>query len=97
MQFYSANKVEGKLRFVANPHCEQRMELLLKQMEEEDKQEKIEEDTDEEDDVSQMYYGENCTCSKNSMCKSSKCLCFLRTQKCTQECHGNLKTKCTNK
>ena len=62
------------------------MELLLKQMEEEDKQEKIEEDTDEEDDVSQMYYGENCTCSKNSMCKSSKCLCFLRTQKCTQEC-----------
>ena len=85
------------MRFIANPHCEQRTALLLKQFEEEVETSSDEKEDDDEDEVSFIYYGENCKCSKNSMCKSSKCLCFLRSRKCTEECHGNLKTKCTNK
>ena len=87
------------MRQIANPHSEKRTELILKQLEESDiKTDDIECDIDEiEDEVSFIYYGENCTCSKNSMCKSSKCLCFLRGDKCAAKCHSDLKTKCTNK
>ena len=52
---------------------------------------------DEKDEISFFYYGEDfCACSKNSMCKSNKCICFLRSSKCKAECHKTL-SKCTNK
>ena len=73
------------------------MDLILKQLEEEvvsSDHEDVEEE--KEDEVSFFYYGESCNCSKNSMCKSSKCLCFLRSQKCTSACHDK-NTKCSNK
>ena len=59
-----------------------------------EKVEKVEEQ--EEDEVSFMYYGDACTCSKLSKCKSSKCLCYLRGNKCTPECHDHSSSKCTN-
>ena len=65
--------MEGQLR-----HCEKRTELILKQLEENDVQKEDTDCADDEDEVSFIYYGENCTCSKNSMCKSKKCLCFLK-------------------
>ena len=89
--------MEGKLRQIANPHCEKRTELILKQLEENDVQNEDTDFVDDEDEVSFIYYGENCTCSKNSMCKSKKCLCFLRGEKCKPQCHNDLKTKCSNK
>ena len=89
--------MEGKLRQIANPHCEKRTELILKQLEEKDVQKEDTDCADDEDEVSFIYYGENCTCSKNSMCKSKKCLCFLRGEKCKPQCHNDLKTKCSNK
>ena len=93
-------KLEGKLRLLANPHSEKRMELILKQLEVSDSQAskpECEDAENGEDEVSFMYYGENCSCSKNSMCKSSKCLCFLRGELCSTKCHVDLKNKCTNK
>ena len=72
------------------------MELILSQLEVENN--KLEdEDDDEDDEVSFVYYGEHCNCTKNSMCKSKKCLCFLRGEKCSSKCHQDFKTKCTNK
>lgn len=83
---------------IANPHCDQRMDLILKQLEEEIvDDEGVQEENEEVDEVSFIYYGESCKCSKNSMCKSSKCLCFLRSQKCTVACHEKQNTKCSNK
>ena len=51
--------------------------------------------SDGKDEVSISYYGEHCSCSKTAKCKSSKCLCFLRDEKCSPECH-NGKNNCTN-
>ena len=73
------------------------MEFILKQMINDEKNNKVEENfSGEKDEVSISYYGENCSCSKTAKCKSSKCLCFLRDEKCTPECHDG-KTNCTNK
>ena len=74
------------------------MQLILNQLEACEVLAEEDADTGEnEDEVSFIYYGDNCTCSKNSMCKSSKCLCFLRGELCTSSCHSGLKTKCVNK
>ena len=62
-----------------------------------EKNSKVEEnDSSEKDEVSIAYYGETCSCSKTAKCKSSKCLCYLRDEKCTPECHVG-KSSCTNK
>ena len=74
------------------------MELILRQLEESEyNHEDMADDEDVEDEVSFIYYGDNCSCSKNSMCKSAKCLCFLRGEKCTDMCHKETKNKCVNK
>ena len=74
------------------------MELILRQLEESEyNHEDGSDDEDVDDEVSFIYYGDNCSCSKNSMCKSSKCLCFLRGEKCTDMCHKETKNKCVNK
>ena len=73
------------------------MEFILKQMINDEKNNKVEENfRGEKDEVSISYYGENCSFSKTAKCKSSKCLCFLRDEKCTPEYHDG-KTNCTNK
>ena len=54
-------------------------------------------ESDENDAVSFIYYGEGCSCSKTAKCKSSKCLCFLRREKCSSKCHSELRNNCTNK
>ena len=80
---------------MANPHSEERMKLILEQMEvksgqtnEEDKE------SDEIDEVSMMYYG--CNCTKNSMCRTNKCICYLRDNKCIESCHGTKYSKYRN-
>ena len=90
-------KLEGKLRQIANPQSDKRREHSLKQLES-TKAEDGSDDEYKEDEVSFIYYGDYCTCSKNSMCKGSNCLCFLRDEKCTGKCHNDKKkTKCINK
>ena len=91
--------MEGTLRHIANPHSERRMQLILDLLMEWENGTKSEDvgESDENDEVSFIYYGENCSCSKTAQCKSSKCLCFLRREKCSSKCHSEMKNKCTNK
>ena len=91
-------KVEGQLRFLANPLCEKRMELILTQK---SANAEIVPEVDPghqpHDEVSFTYYGaESCQCSKNSMCQSNKCICAISEQKCNASCHEGKKTKCKN-
>lgn len=72
------------------------MQLILKQLLE-TRATKIEEETTEKDEVSFVYYGDQCSCSKTAKCKTSKCICYIRGVKCGPDCHGALKTSCTNK
>ena len=73
------------------------MELILHQLitGTAKEEEVVEEEMD--DEVSFVYYGDFCTCSKASKCKSSKCLCYLRGNKCSPKCHDSSASKCTNK
>ena len=89
-------QVEGNIRHIANPHSEIRMQLILKQLLETVETPKPEE-PDDDDEVTIMYYGDKCDCSKMAKCKSSKCICFIRGVKCGQDCHSDQKTNCTNK
>ena len=50
--------MEGKLRQTANPHCEKRMELILKQLEESVAKTEEVACEDAEDEVSFIYCGE---------------------------------------
>ena len=79
--------MEGKLRFLANPLSEKRMELILQQKLNDNRAfEEKEEDVEEVDEVSVLYYGaEHCTCSKNAMCQSNKCICAISDKKCTDK------------
>ena len=43
--------IEGRLRYIANPHCEQRTELILKQLEEDTFNPSDDKEEDEEDEV----------------------------------------------
>ena len=71
------------------------MELILRQLEESKyNHEDGSDDEDVEDEVSFIYYGDNCSCSKNLMCK---CLCLLHGENCTDICHKETKNKCANK
>ena len=87
-------QVEGNIRHIANPHSEIRMQLILKQLTVETPKP---EEPDDDDEVTIMYYGDKCDCSKMAKCKSSKCICFIRGVKCGQDCHSDQKTNCTNK
>ena len=90
-------KVEGKLRQLANPHNEERMKLILRlKTEGRDCEDQVKSNKGE-DEVSYVYYGGNCNCSKQSKCRMSKCLCFLRDKKCSPECHDTHGSKCANK
>ena len=90
-------KVEGKLRQLANPHNEERMKLILRlKTEGRDCEDQVKSNKGE-DEVSYVYYGGNCNCSKQSKCRTSKCLCFLRDKKCSPECHDTHGSKCANK
>ena len=84
---------------MANPLNEKRMELILQQKLNDDKAfEEKEEDVEEVDEVSVLYYrAEHCTCSRNAMCQSNKCICAISDKKCTDKCHDGKKTKCKNK
>ena len=56
--------MEGKLRQIANPHSEKRMELILQQLEVSGVQVYESESDECDDEVCFMYYGETCECSK---------------------------------
>ena len=87
-------QIEGKLRYLANPLSEERMLLIYNQLKDSNTQDEA---CDEEnDEVSLIYYGEKGNCSKNSTCKSSKCLCFLRNNLCSDLCHISI-SKCKNR
>ena len=64
---HSLFQIEGKLRYLANPHAEERMKLILSQLEKrEDIEENEEEMEQETDEVTAVYYGERCNCTQNS-------------------------------
>ena len=94
---YIKYQVEGTLRKIANPHSEERMALILKQLLEDEKCVEEEENNCEVDEVTMLYYGDQCNCGKMAKCISSKCICFIRGVKCGSECHSSVKTNCTNK
>ena len=76
------------------------MNLILEEMQKainENEEAKNEEANSDEDETTFVYYGESCTCSRNSMCKSRKCLCFIKGVKCNEKCHGTYESKCSNK
>ena len=97
-------RVEGVLRQIANPHSEKRMELILEQLtatmaKSETNVENKNEDEDKnenKDEVSFIYYEDHCSCSKAAKCKSNKCICFIRGQLCSKDCHSS-KSNCCNK
>ena len=95
--------MEGRLRQVANPHSEKRMEILLDQMrntvsEVLEKEVNRDEDDIQEDEVSSYFYENSCSCKKLAKCKSSKCICYVRGSLCNIKCHvGEKKSSCTNK
>ena len=82
---------------MANPHSEERMQLILKQLLDTVDSAKTEVGECEPDEVSVLFYGDHCSCGKTAKCKSSKCICFIRGVKCGSECYGFVKTSCTNK
>ena len=91
-------QVEGKLRHLANPHCEERMKLILSLKETASSSDGSSAAEDEKlDEVSFIYYGDHCTCSKLAKCQSTKCLCFIRGVKCGISCHSEGNSKCSNK
>ena len=87
--------MEGKLKQVANPHSEERMKLILKQLID-SLGSTIDEVECETDEVSCLFYGDNCSCGKTAKCRSSKCICFIRGVKCGSSCHSTTKTNCVN-
>ena len=88
--------MEGSLRHIANPFSERRNQLILDVLQEDT--EDVKELDDDIDEVSAVYYGdETCNCSRSARCKSSKCICYLRGNKCTSACHSDSKSACTNK
>ena len=89
--------MEGQLRQIANPHSKKRMQLILNLLMEGGDTPEDEVESAETDEVSFMYYGDYCSCSKTAKCKSSKCLCFIRGEKCSSKCHAELKNNCANK
>ena len=90
--------VEGTLRQIANPHSEKRMELILDQLTKSKSEPKECHEDLGDDEVSIIYYDDHCSCSKAAKCKSSKCICFIREQKCSIKCHiSNAKNNCSNK
>ena len=58
---------------MANPHSEERMKLILKQMLDTAESAKAEEDDCDTDEVSLLFYGDHCNFGKTAKCKSSKC------------------------
>ena len=93
--------MEGRLRQVANPHSEKRMEILLEQRRmtvSEELEKEVEDGYAQEDEVSSYFYEDSCSCSKLAKCKSSKCICYVRGSLCNTKCHvGETKSNCTNK
>ena len=74
----------------------QRSELILNQLQNTGREFEVDEN-EGSDEVSMAYYGRGCECSRNAICKSNKCICFIRGEPCSNECHGEVKTKCKNK
>lgn len=87
--------MEGKLRLIANPHSEKRMNLILQQIVKNVKH-VIENDPLDNDEVSFMYYETSCSCNKRAKCKSTKCDCYVNGRNCNDTCHGQTVSNCTN-
>ena len=51
---------------------------------------------DDNDDVSLIFYGPTCECSKRSTCSTSTCLCKREGLKCNSLCHGGMRQGCKN-
>ena len=80
-------KVTGQVRILANPTKNKRLEVILSEREKiRDDKNKIE-SVAEADEVTQVFYGETCDCSRKSTCKTTKCLCFKQNSKCNVFCH----------
>ena len=73
------------------------MKYILDQWEMDDVQNIEDGEEEDEDEVSRVYYGSQCNCSENSQCRSKKCICYLRDERCGINCHLQTKLKCKNK
>ena len=94
---------------MANPLSPVRLQNILKEMEQMEKEEVSCED-EGEDEVSMIFYGdeeldeescktsqEPCYCSRNSKCQTKKfCLCFKNNVTCVPMCHVNSGFRCKN-
>ena len=73
--------------------------MILKQHEEEEQQleNQKREGSPPSNTDDNMEQKKGCDCSRNAFCRSKKCICFLRSTKCTSKCHTyNFTTKCKN-
>ena len=94
--------MEGKLRLLANPLSEKRLDAILQEREtlvEEEAPDVVTYDENnflEEDEVSILFYKKPCSCSKKSSCKTNQCECFALNNKCGVFCHNGQKPSCKN-
>ena len=94
--------MEVKLRLLANPLSEKRLEVILQEREtlvEEEAPDVVTDDEKnfvEEDEVSILFYGKPCSCSKKLSCKTNQCECFVLNTNCGVFCHNGQKPSCKN-
>ena len=90
------------MKTVANPLSTKKMENILNELEvktEQPVEAEQEEDLEaggNDDEVSVLFYGGTCQCSKRSTCSTKSCSCRKEEQKCNVMCHGGEKSMCKN-
>ena len=90
--------MEGKLRTLANPLSAARLENILADLEVAVDENNVEEISDlNDDEVSVLFYGDTCDCSKRSTCCTKSCTCKRAGNLCSQMCHMVDKSSCKNK
>ena len=106
--FTNTSTVEGKVRTVANPTSSARLELILEERlkictdKVLDEAEDIVTEEMGDDLVTSFFYDDlidtiSCTCSRNSKCANSLCLCKKANKTCGDNCHKTGTSKCAYK
>ena len=93
--------MDGKSGTVANPLSPTRLESILADLKvvmdnfDENQESKLASEINE-DEVSVLYYGDTCECSKRSTCVTKFCSCRKTNKTCSPMCHGGHKGECKN-
>ena len=92
-------KATCKVRTLANQTRNKCLEVILTEREKL-KIETIKVSNNEEelelDEVTIQFYGECCSCSRKSTCRTVKCTCFKDNKKCNSLCHTEATFNCKN-